>query len=47
MISHDICAAVKYATHILHIGDALFFGTKAEYLRSDASKFFSGECVKR
>ena len=47
MIFHDICAAVKYATHILHIGDALFFGTKAEYLRSDASKFFSGECVKR
>ena len=47
MISHDICAAVKYATHILHIGNALFFGTKAEYLRSDASKFFSGECVKR
>ena len=47
MISHDICAAVKYATHILYIGAALFFGTKAEYLRSDASKFFSGECVKR
>lgn len=47
MISHDICAAVKYASHILHIGDVLFFGTKQEYLRSDVSKYFSGECVKR
>lgn len=34
MISHDITAAVKYASHLLHIGDTVFFGTKAEYLRS-------------
>ncbi len=34
MISHDINAASKYASHILHIGDTLFFGTKAEYLSS-------------
>ena len=27
MISHDIAAAVKYASHILHIGDSVFFGT--------------------
>ena len=32
MISHDIEAAVKYATHILHIGKKLFFGTTQEYL---------------
>ena len=28
MISHDIAAAVKYASHILHIGDQIFFGEK-------------------
>lgn len=40
MISHDIAAAVKYASHILHIGDSIFYGTKDEYLESDAGKFF-------
>lgn len=40
MISHDIAAAVKYASHILHIGDTVFFGTKDEYLASDAGKVF-------
>lgn len=40
MISHDIAAAVKYASHILHIGDTLFFGTTAEYLESDAGRMF-------
>ena len=34
MISHDISAALKYASHILHIGDSVFFGTKADYLQS-------------
>ena len=33
MISHDISAALRYATHILHIGDDVFFGTRAEYGR--------------
>ncbi|MCR5300807.1 MAG: metal ABC transporter ATP-binding protein [Lachnospiraceae bacterium] len=40
MISHDIAAAVKYVSHILHIGDTLFFGTTAEYLESDAGRMF-------
>lgn len=40
MISHDISAAVKYATHILHIGKNVFFGTKNEYLQSDTGKKF-------
>ena len=40
MISHDIAAAAKYASHILHIGDTVFFGTKEEYLKSDAGSFF-------
>lgn len=40
MISHDILAAIKYASHILHIGDSIFYGTKEEYLNSDAGKMF-------
>lgn len=32
MISHDLSAALQYASHILHIGDAVFFCTKAAYL---------------
>ena len=40
MISHDIHAALEYASHILHIGDTLFFGTKEEYLNSHAGRFF-------
>ena len=32
MISHDIAAAIQYASHILHIGDTVFFGTKDAYL---------------
>ena len=31
MISHDIGTALKYATHILHIGNECFFGTRDEY----------------
>lgn len=42
MISHDISAAVKYASHILHIGDEIFFGTKEEYLKSNAGGQFTG-----
>ena len=39
MISHDIEAAVKYSSHILHIGEEpYFFGTKEEYLESDVGK---------
>ena len=43
MISHDIEAAVRYATHILHIGSSVFFGSKADYLRSDAASAFRKE----
>ena len=43
MISHDIAAAVKYASHILHIGDAAFFGTKTEYLQSPQGRLFAAE----
>ncbi len=40
MISHDIAAAVQEATHILHVGTDLFFGTKESYLRSSLAKRF-------
>ena len=40
MISHDLSAALRYASHILHIGEAVFFGTKADYLRSPQGKLF-------
>ena len=43
MISHDIAAAVKYATHILHIGEHCFFGTKKQYLQSSLGKAFTGQ----
>jgi hypothetical protein len=31
MISHDLTAALKYASHILHIGDDIFYGSKDAY----------------
>ena len=40
MISHDIGAAVKYADHILHVGQDLFFGTTDEYVRSSSAQDF-------
>jgi len=42
MISHDIAAAVTFASHILHIGQSVFFGTKQEYLQSSIGKSFAG-----
>lgn len=42
MVSHDIAAAVKYASHILHVSHTpLFFGTKDDYIKSDAGKAFA------
>ena len=43
MISHDIAAAIKYATHILHIGENCFFGTRKQYLESSLGKAFTGQ----
>ena len=40
MISHDIATAVRYASHILHIGSTTFFGTTQEYRKSDVGNFF-------
>ena len=43
MISHDVAAAVRYASHILHIGDTVFFGTKEAYLQSPQGRLFAAE----
>jgi zinc transport system ATP-binding protein len=39
MISHDIAASVRDASHILHIGarSSLFYGETAEFLKSSHS----------
>lgn len=43
MVSHDIDAALNYATHILHIGtDSYFFGTAEQYRKTDSAKNFLG-----
>ena len=34
MITHDVLAALPYATHILHLGNNVFWGTQDEYRRS-------------
>ena len=34
MITHDVLAALPYATHILHLGNDVFWGTQDEYRRS-------------
>ena len=41
MVSHDIQAAVCYASHILHVGKTqLFFGRTEEYKKSEAWHLF-------
>lgn len=43
MVSHDLFTAVNNATHILHLRKTdSFFGTTAEYLKSEIYKSFSG-----
>ena len=43
MISHDVAAAVRYASHILHIGDTVFFGARADYLQSPQGRLFDAK----
>ena len=40
MISHDIMRAVRYGSHILHIGSDVFFGTREEYLKTKMGQNF-------
>ena len=43
MVSHDLHAAMRYASHVLHLGEdrQLFFGTREEYRRSAAYHSFT------
>lgn len=43
MVSHDIGAAVQYASHMLHIGNKVFFGTLDEYRKSPIGRLFLEE----
>ncbi len=45
MVSHDIKAAVEYASHVLHIGQTpLFHGSKEDYQKCDCRFFAEGGC---
>ena len=43
MISHDIACSVKYAKHVLHIGNDFFFGTVDDYRSSSAGRKYLEE----
>ena len=43
MISHDLAAAVRYASHILHVGRHTFFGTRKEYLQEENTPSLFGK----
>ena len=44
MVSHDIRAAVKYASHILHLDkETAFFGKTEDYLQTPIGRRFAGE----
>ncbi len=44
MVSHDLEAALQYASHILHIHKTpLFFGTREAYRKSGIAQAFLGE----
>ena len=45
MISHDITSTLNYASHILHLGRRVFFGTKADYLREFPQAWKGGEAL--
>ncbi len=40
MISHDLAAAMRYASHILYLGDDVFFGMKDDFPSSPAGHRF-------
>ena len=40
MISHDLAAAMRYATHILYLGDDVFFGPAEDFPSSPAGHRF-------
>ena len=43
MVSHDVNAALRYATHILQLGHTqLYFGSVHDYVHSDAARILRG-----
>lgn len=42
MISHDVQHALSEATHILHLGKSLFFGTVGDYVTSPVGQAYTG-----
>ncbi|MCR5290137.1 MAG: ABC transporter ATP-binding protein [Treponema sp.] len=43
MISHDIHEVIAYASHILHIGKEVFFGTTDDFKKSHLGSYYLGE----
>jgi len=43
MISHDLESALRHASHILHIGEKIFYGSRETYLKSEYSRRFVKE----
>ena len=43
MITHDIESALKYASHIMHIGKNIFYGTKQDYINNKKIKNFENK----
>ena len=42
MISHDLSAAIRYASHILYLGDSLIYGGTEDFLHSKEGEWFVG-----
>ena len=40
MITHDVSVALREATHVLHAGENVFFGTREDYLCSPLARRF-------
>lgn len=40
MVSHDISGVMSTASHVLHIGKKIFFGTNEEYQKSSIGKYY-------
>ena len=43
MITHDIQSDLKYASHIMHIGKNIFYGTKEDYINNEKINSFEFE----
>lgn len=42
MISHDPAAALRYASHILYLGEPVYYGTRESFLATGAGQIYSG-----